>query len=153
MAERRLLFVPVSLERRCGWLCCELVSCFLWRIFFLRDFSTLHTEQRIHVSLPVPHDTAQFAPPLIPGTENLSKRNGLACQFRANRSAQEPLIVEDADLGHVTRIESQRRIVELDFVRAVEGTAISEALTIPLTTPPLTTWRTRLDVPPGPGLV
>src|SRR5439155_21392105 len=94
---------------------------FWWRIFFLRDFSALHTEQRIHVSLPVPHDTAQFAPPLIPGTENLSKRNGLACQFRANRSAQEPLIVEDADLGHVTRIESQRRIVELDSVRAVEG--------------------------------
>jgi hypothetical protein len=107
MAERGLLFVPVSLERGCGWLCCGLISCFWWRIFFLRYFPALHFEQRIHGSLPVPQDTAQLMPTPIPGSDNFSQGNRSAGQFCADRSAQEPVIMEDADLGHVSRIEAQ----------------------------------------------
>ena len=77
------------------------------RIFLLRYFPTLHFEKRIHGNLPVPQDTAQLTPTPIPGAENLSKRNCYSGQFCADRPAQEPVIMEDADLGDVSRIETQ----------------------------------------------
>jgi hypothetical protein len=64
-------------------------------------------EQRIHGCLPIPQDTAQLTPTPIQGTENLSKRNCCASQFCADGPAQKPLVMEDADLGHVSRIDPQ----------------------------------------------
>ena len=60
-----------------------------WRIFFLRDFSALQIEQRIHGGLTVPQDAAQFPSSPISGTENLSERNGLTGEFSADGPAQE----------------------------------------------------------------
>jgi hypothetical protein len=57
--------------------------------------------------LPVAKYTAQLSSPPIPGTENFSERNGSTGQLGAYSPAQEPIPVEDADLGHVPRVKPQ----------------------------------------------
>ena len=51
--------------------------------------------------------TPQLMPTPIPGADNLSQGDRSAGQFCADRPAQEPVVMEDADLGHVSRIEAQ----------------------------------------------
>ena len=77
-------------------------------MFLVRDSSALQFEQSIHGAFSIPQDPAQFPPSPIAGAENLPDRQGLASEFSANRAAQELVFVEDADLGHVPRIEPQR---------------------------------------------
>jgi hypothetical protein len=62
-------------------------------------------EERIHGGLPVPQDSAQLSPPLIPGAENLSKGNCGASQLGTDSPAQESVLMEDADLGHIAWIK------------------------------------------------
>jgi hypothetical protein len=102
------LFVPVALEGGC-WLFWRWLVCWYWcPIVILRDFSALPLEQRFDGGLAVPQDAAQFSPPPISGTEDFSKGNGSAREFRTDGPAQELVLVEDADLGHVPRVKPQR---------------------------------------------
>src|SRR5262249_30423180 len=89
MAGRRLLFVPVPLERGWGRLCSWLISCFWWRIFFLRDFPALQVEQRIHGGLAIPQDTTKFPSSPISGAKNFTERNGFTGEFGTHGAAQE----------------------------------------------------------------
>src|SRR5207244_4516706 len=72
------------------------------------DFSALQVEQRIDGGLPVPEDAAQFPALPVASTEKLSKRNCGPSEFRTDGPAQKLVLVEDADFGHVPRVETQR---------------------------------------------
>jgi hypothetical protein len=76
-------------------------------MFILRDSSALQIEQSIHGALAVPQDATQFPSSLIPGAEYLPKGDGLTGEFRADGAAQELVFVEDTDLCHIPRVDSQ----------------------------------------------
>jgi hypothetical protein len=62
-------------------------------------------EECIDGGLPVPQDSTQLSPPLIPGAENLSKGNRHASQLGTDSPAQESVLMEDSDLGHIAGIK------------------------------------------------
>ncbi len=50
----------------------------------------------------------QFPPLPVASAEKLSKRNCGPSEFRTDGPAQKLVLVEDADFGHVPRVEAQR---------------------------------------------
>jgi hypothetical protein len=74
-------------------------------MLFLWNVSTLDFEQRLDGILSVSQDAPQFSAPSIPGSKNLSKRNCGSSQVSADSPAQESVLVEDADLAHITRVK------------------------------------------------
>ncbi|HEX6879043.1 MAG TPA: hypothetical protein VF135_01655, partial [Terriglobales bacterium] len=100
MADARPLVVPVAFEGGCWLLSCLGGRC-LWLIPFLRVFSALEVQQRIHGGPAALKHTPQFAPAPISGTDNFTEGNGLAGEFSTYSAAQELVVVEDTDLCHV----------------------------------------------------
>src|SRR5690242_16457744 len=106
MAGFGLLLVAVSLEGgRCPF--CGLVCCCWWFIVVLQASPALQVKQRIHGGLAVSKNTTQFPPSPVSGAENFTERNGLTSKLRTHGAAQELIVVEDPDLGHVSGIDSQ----------------------------------------------
>ncbi len=94
----------------------------------LRDFSALQLKQRFDGRLAVPQDAAQFSPPPIPGTEDVSRGNGSASEFRTDGPAQELVLVKDTDFGHVPRVKPQRH--RFPNVCRQRGRKVSQALEV-----------------------
>ena len=71
------------------------------------DSSTSEPDECVDGILSITQGHTQLPSPLIARTENLPKRNCGSSQFRADRLAQEPILVENADFGHVSGIKPQ----------------------------------------------
>jgi hypothetical protein len=65
---------------------------------------------------------------MIAGAENVAQRHGVACQLRTDRPTQEAIMVKDAHLGHVMRIESQRDCFAK--VRCERGRNVAQTLEV-----------------------